>query len=68
MSQEALNQFRQLVLEDISLQERLRETPDRETFLRLVLQLGAERGCDFTAVEVQAAMQASYQAWLMRWV
>ena len=68
MSRESFEQFRQLVLQDMSLQERLRETPDRESFLTLVIQLGEERGHDFTVEDVENAMRESQMAWRLRWV
>ncbi|MGB7924193.1 MAG: Nif11-like leader peptide family natural product precursor [Pyrinomonadaceae bacterium] len=68
MSRESFEQFRQLVLQDTVLQERLRETVDRETFVHLVVRLGEERGYAFTALDVEAAMRASQQAWLLRWI
>jgi predicted ribosomally synthesized peptide with nif11-like leader len=68
MSRERFEQFRQLVLQETVLQERLRETSDREAFIKLVVRLGEERGYRFTAADVEAAMQASQQAWLLRWI
>ncbi|HEY0003429.1 MAG TPA: Nif11-like leader peptide family natural product precursor [Pyrinomonadaceae bacterium] len=68
MSQESLDQFRLLVLEDVSLQKQLRETPDRDSFLRLMLQLGEERGYSFTAETVEQALRDEHRAWVMRWV
>lgn len=68
MSRESFEQFRQLVLQDNVLQERLRETVDRETFITLVVRLGEERGYGFTVEDVEAAMRASQQAWLLRWI
>ena len=68
MSRESFEQFRQGVLQDMSLQERLRETPDRDSFLTLLLQLGEERGYDFTVEDVEAAMLESQMAWRLRWV
>jgi hypothetical protein len=68
MSRESFEQFRQLVLQDAVLQERLRDTIDRGLFITLVVRLGEERGYEFTAHDVEAAMRASRQAWLLRWV
>jgi hypothetical protein len=68
MSRESFEQFRQLVLQDISLQERLRVTPDHESFLALLLQLGQERDYDFTVEDVEAAIRESQMAWRLRWV
>jgi predicted ribosomally synthesized peptide with nif11-like leader len=68
MSKESFEQFRQLVLRDTVLQEQLRSTPEREAFIALVLRMGEERGYAFTVEDVEAAMRASQQAWLLRWV
>jgi hypothetical protein len=68
MSRESFEQFRQLVLRDITLQEQLRETPDRESFLTLVVQLGEERGYHFVAEDVEAAIRDGQHAWRLRWV
>lgn len=68
MSQESFEQFRQLVLQDPALQKPLREAPDRETFTRLLLQSGAERGYGFTDEDVENALRAGQRAWLERWV
>jgi hypothetical protein len=68
MPRKSLEQFRLLVLEDATLQQRLRETPDRETFILLMIESGAERGFDFTAEEVREALDAGRRAWLERWV
>jgi Nif11 domain len=68
MSEEGFEQFHRLVLEDVGLQERLRESDDLESFLELILQLGEERGCRFTAADVEAALRKSRRAWLERWI
>lgn len=68
MSSASFEQFRQLVLSDPGLQQQLRATPDLYAFLDLTVQLGVERGYDFSVEEVQAALQASRRAWLERWV
>jgi len=64
----SLDQFRQLVLREPSLQARLREPLELSRFLDLMLQEGKERGFDFTAEEVQQALSASRRAWLERWI
>jgi CSLREA domain-containing protein len=68
MSQEAFEQFRQIVLQEVALQERLRVTMDHRSFIDLVVRLGADRGCHFTAEDVEAAMRASQRAWIERWI
>jgi hypothetical protein len=63
-----LQRFRQAVATDLSLQKRLRETPDWESFIRLVVDLGREAGYLFTAADVAQALRAAQQDWLFRWI
>lgn len=56
MSKESLEQFKEAVLGDPTLQERLKSTTDEETFLRLAVSLGEESGYDFTEEEVREMM------------
>jgi hypothetical protein len=65
---EDFERFRQLVLEDLALQERLRGTPDLKAFVELTLRLGEERGYRFTAADIEAALRESRRAWLQRWI
>jgi hypothetical protein len=65
---ESFERFRQLVLGDATLQERLRETPDLKAFVALTLRLGQEHGYRFTAEEVENALRESRRAWLQRWI
>jgi hypothetical protein len=62
----SFEQFRELVLRDAKLQERLRETVHEDVFIERVVQLGAERGCHFSANAVREAMRANRRAWLER--
>ncbi|HEX8852621.1 MAG TPA: aspartyl/asparaginyl beta-hydroxylase domain-containing protein, partial [Pyrinomonadaceae bacterium] len=66
-TRESFEQFRQTVLQDTSLQERLRVTNDPAAFLSLVLELGREGGHHFTAADVEEARRESRRAWLERW-
>lgn len=68
MPPEDFERFRRLVLEDAALQQALRDTPDVPAFIALARRLGAERGCDFSAEDVQEAMRAARRAWRERWV
>ena len=68
MSMESFEQFRQMVLQDVALQERLRATTDHHDFVDLVVRAGAEHGCHFTPEDVQAAMRNNRQAWRERWI
>jgi hypothetical protein len=64
MSMESFEQFRQIVLKDTALQERLRMNADHRSFVNLVVRAGEERGCHFTPADVEAAMSANRRAWL----
>lgn len=68
MPPDDFERFRQRVLEDPALQDALRETTDTQAFIALARRLGAERGCHFTAEDVQEAMRAARRAWRERWV
>ena len=60
--------FRLLVLGDVTLQEELRAIPDSQTLFARVLELGHERGYDFSEQDLQAAANANRRAWLERWL
>ena len=67
-SSEQLRLFRQTVLNDLKLQQRLRLTDDRESFIRLLVGLGRELGHRFNASDADNALRAEQQAWFERWI
>lgn len=67
-SPDALDAFCNLVFEDVTLQERLKQVIDRELFVDLVVRLGEERGCSFNAQDVDEALRANRRAWIERWL
>lgn len=60
--------FRQRVLDDPSIQIRLRDITDRSAFIALTVELGAEHGYIFTPNEVDEALQAGRRSWRERWI
>jgi len=58
--------FRERVLQDAALQNRLKDIADRDEFIALVEQLGGEGGFTFTRDDVVQAMQASRRVWIER--
>ncbi|MGK7872021.1 MAG: Nif11-like leader peptide family natural product precursor [Xenococcaceae cyanobacterium] len=54
MSQESLQQFFQLVLEDKELENQLRKVFDKKTAVNLAVALGTKKGYNFTASELNA--------------
>ena len=67
-SPEKLQLFRQTVLKDLKLQQRLRQTDDRESFIKLVVSLGRQLGYRFSAADADNALRAEQQAWIERWI
>ncbi|HEX9960431.1 MAG TPA: Nif11-like leader peptide family natural product precursor, partial [Pyrinomonadaceae bacterium] len=68
MSEENFERFRQIVLRDLSLQERLREIVERPAFVQKIVELGAEFGCEITTGDVEEAMRRNRRAWIERWI
>lgn len=68
MSQKQFEQFRKCVLEDLSLQKKLRAFTSRDRFVDRVVKLGAERGFQFTEEDVREAMRACRRDWMERWI
>lgn len=68
MSQAALAEFQALVLQDDELQRELRGCLDRENFITRVLERARERGLAVERNSVEAVLNASMHAWMMRWV
>jgi hypothetical protein len=60
------DQFREMVLQDLSLQEALAGTTDREVFISLVERLGRERSFEFNASDVEDALRAARRSWIER--
>jgi hypothetical protein len=65
-SPESLERFCQLVLKDVELQTRLRLLTDKQVFIRLVVQLGSERGYFFCGEDVAEALRSSRRAWFQQ--
>ncbi len=68
MSVEKLSEFRGIIFSDVALREKLREITDRQEFVRLIVEMGRERGCAFTADEVDNALRDGRRAWIERWL
>lgn len=64
----ALHRFQTIVLDDPDLQQELRRCADRPSFVARVLERARERGCPIEQADVEGALNAAANAWLMRWV
>ncbi|MDJ0654914.1 MAG: Nif11-like leader peptide family natural product precursor [Xanthomonadales bacterium] len=67
-TQDSFTRFRQRVLDDPDLQQRLRGASEPANFPARVVEMGAELGYEFTVEEVQAALREARQRWIERWL
>lgn len=61
MSKEDIEKFQQAFLSYTTVQERLKATTDRDSFVRLAVKLGEESGCNFTVEEVESVIDEHLQ-------
>lgn len=64
----SLERFRQLVLDDASLFEKLGQAWNKRAFVALAQRLGRERGFIFAAADVEDALREARRTWLERWI
>lgn len=67
MPKEDFEQFHKMVLQDVSLQESLRDIEFRNDFIDAVVEKGKEKGFDFGKEDVENKMNDYRRAWLERW-
>jgi hypothetical protein len=67
VSQDGLAALRAYVAADEACAQALSTLPT-EAFAEAVLRLAAERGCEVTAADLNAAMVEAQRAWQMRWM
>jgi Aspartyl/Asparaginyl beta-hydroxylase len=60
--------FRTIVLAEPSLQQQLRQTADRESFIKLAVTTGLQLGCHFSPADVENAMEFARKAWYEKWI
>jgi hypothetical protein len=63
-----LERFRNIVFADPALQHKLRQAPDRASFVSLVLAHANEHGCLLDSAGIEAAINAAARAWMLRWI
>jgi hypothetical protein len=61
-----LQRFQSIVLADPALQRELRLTPDRASFIALVVEHARPCGCAIEVAEVEAALAAAADEWMLR--
>ncbi len=67
-SRASLEHFRKVVLDDEDLLDRLRQSWNKKAFVALAVDLGRERGFNFTAGDVEEALREARRTWLERWI
>ena len=65
---QGIDRFRDEVLANEDLQRQLRETPDKETFLEVMMNLGRECGYDFSIADIETALGQARRTWIERWI
>ncbi|HMF56288.1 MAG TPA: Nif11-like leader peptide family natural product precursor [Pyrinomonadaceae bacterium] len=68
MDKEDFESFRQRVLQDVSLQEKLRGVTGRRELINMTVRLGAELGYSFTEEDVESALRESRRVWMEKWI
>lgn len=63
---EDLASFREVVLSDRALRDRLKQHRDVQAFITEVVQAGRARGFRFEAIDVDRARSAALRAWIER--
>jgi len=67
MSKEDLRQFCRFVLDDLELQNKLKEVFERDEFIEKVVDLGALAGFIFSREDVEQQMRENRKMWNQRW-
>ena len=68
MPESRFEEFRRLVLDDVTLQKELRDVTDRLAFIAQVVELGEKNEYEFTSTEVEEAMNAARRDWIERMI
>ncbi len=68
MSDTDLKEYREAVLDDRELQDRLRKIDGRAEFTRQIIRQADERGFELTVGDVEEALRSGRRAWIERWI
>jgi len=67
-SPEEFTRFREIVLADPALEQRLQAIPDWPSFIQEAVRIAAERDVALSAAGLHAARDRARRSWLERWV
>ena len=68
MSNRDFERFRELVLADTAMQDRLRVPIERGDFIEIAAETAAENGIDLTNDDIEEALRAGRRDWIERWI
>ncbi len=60
--------FREIVLADVTLQDRLRVPLERANFIDLAVAAARENGIEIAPDEVEEALRTGRRKWIERWI
>jgi hypothetical protein len=63
MSKTPFEEFRDLILADVAIQDELRRLSDRKDFVARVVHLSQERGFKFTSDDIESEMRLGGRIW-----
>jgi Nif11 domain len=68
MAQADFEQFKQLVLQDFSLQEQLRLFTERDEFIMQVIEISGKYGFQITIEDIEEVWQTNSRLLIERWI
>ncbi|MEP6901060.1 MAG: hypothetical protein ABJA66_04875 [Actinomycetota bacterium] len=68
MAQADFEQFKQLVLQDFSLQEQLRVFTERGTLFTKVIEISGKYGFQITTEDIEEVWRTNSRLWIERWI
>ena len=63
-----LQRFQAIVFADPALQRELRQAPDRQAFIALVVERSRDHGVTLDPADIETALDAAARAWTLRWI
>lgn len=57
-----------MILNDLEIQDRLKNVTDRDKFILKVVELGEKSGFEFTSEDVEEQMRENRRQWHEKWM
>jgi Nif11 domain len=68
MAREDFEQFKQIVLQNFSLREKLRGFGERDELIAKVIEIGEEYGFLIMREDVEEVLRENSRLWIERWI